>query len=74
MMVISCGPPRVSVMTTPFSSSSRRVVENLELSWPAQRVKLAESGDRFLCSDIATHDSTGRVQPMLSMPVAKLPL
>ena len=52
----------------------RRVVENIGLSWPAQRVKLVESGTRFACSDIATHDSSGRIQPMLAMPVAKLPL
>lgn len=52
----------------------RRVVENIGLSWPAQRIKLVESGPRFACSDIATHDSSGRVQPMLAMPVAKLPL
>jgi len=52
----------------------RRVVENLGLSWPAQRVKLAEGNRRFLCSDIATHDTTGRLQQMLAMPVAKLPL
>lgn len=52
----------------------RRVVENLGLSWPAQRVKLAEGTARFACSDIATHDASGRVQMMLAMPVRKLNL
>lgn len=87
-MSISSDTPKSSVVAIDFHGDQivtfqhqgepyvamRRVVENLGLSWPAQRVKLAESGDRFLCSDIATHDSTGRIQPMLSMPVAKLPL
>lgn len=46
----------------------RRVVENLGLSWPAQRVKLAESGERFVCSDIAT---VGLLQPKNQPGAAK---
>ncbi len=52
----------------------RRVVENLGLGWGSQRQKLVLAGRRFACDDIVTHDSTGRLQPMLAMPVAKLPL
>lgn len=52
----------------------RRVVENLVLDWSSQRVKLASSAAKFVCGDIATHDITGRIQNMLAMPVAKLPL
>lgn len=51
----------------------RRVVENIGLDWSSQRKKLADD-PRFVCGDITTHDSTGRLQPMLAMPVAKLPL
>lgn len=52
----------------------RRVVENLGLNWAGQHAKLVEQTGKFACMDIHTHDATGRRQPMLSMPVAKLPL
>ncbi|PTR06450.1 MULTISPECIES: phage antirepressor N-terminal domain-containing protein [unclassified Novosphingobium] len=52
----------------------RRVVENLGLAWQVQQRKLAECGSRFACHHMVTHDTTGRRQEMLSMPVAKLPL
>ncbi|HIV77132.1 MAG TPA: phage antirepressor N-terminal domain-containing protein [Candidatus Sphingomonas excrementigallinarum] len=52
----------------------RRVVENIGLAWQVQQRKLAESGDRFACHHMVTHDSSGRRQSMLAMPVSKLPL
>lgn len=52
----------------------RRIVENMGLSWPRQLRKLEQQQAKFTCSHMATHDSTGRVQSMLTMPVAKLPL
>lgn len=52
----------------------RRVVENLGLSWGSQREKLAAQASKFMCADIGTHDSSGRLQQMFAMPVAKLPL
>lgn len=51
----------------------RRVVENLGLNWAGQHAKLVER-QTLMCMDIHTHDTTGRKQQMLSMPVAKLPL
>lgn len=51
----------------------RRVVENLGLNWAGQHAKLIERTN-LMCMDIHTHDSSGRMQQMLSMPVAKLPL
>lgn len=51
----------------------RRVVENLGLNWAGQHAKLVERTS-LMCMDIHTHDTTGRKQQMLSMPVAKLPL
>lgn len=52
----------------------KRVVENLGLNWGSQHTKLAAVAHKFECRDIATVDAAGRVVPMLSMPVAKLPL
>lgn len=52
----------------------RRVVENIGLAWQVQQRKLGESGERFGCHHMVTHDSSGRRQSMMAMPVAKLPL
>jgi hypothetical protein len=52
----------------------RRVVENLGLSWGSQYTKLTGTSAKFQCTDIETVDAAGRSYPMLSMPVAKLPL
>lgn len=52
----------------------RRVVENLGMSWGSQHTKLANAIAKFMCTDIGTHDVSGRRQQMLAMPVAKLPL
>ena len=52
----------------------RRIVENMGLSWGSQHGKLLEQSDKFACTDIGMHDTTGRVQQMLAMPVEKLPL
>lgn len=52
----------------------RRVVENLGLNWAGQHTKLAAQSAKFNCMDIHTVDAAGRSYPMLSMPVAKLPL
>lgn len=52
----------------------RRVVENLGLNWAGQHAKLTEQAVKFTCMDIHTHDSAGRTQQMLAMPVTKLPL
>lgn len=51
----------------------RRVVENIGIDWAGQQKKLATDG-RFACRHISTHDTTGRIQTMLAMPVAKLAL
>lgn len=52
----------------------RRIVENMGLSWGSQHSKLLEQREKFMCTDIGTHDTTGRTQSMLAMPVEKLPL
>jgi P22_AR N-terminal domain len=52
----------------------RRIVENIGLAWGAQYSKLLEQKEKFACSDIQTHDSSGREQQMLCMPVEKLAL
>lgn len=52
----------------------RRVVENIGLNWAGQHAKLIDNATKFSCMDIHTPDARGHIQPMLSMPVAKLPL
>ena len=52
----------------------RRIVENLGMSWPRQSAKLMEQEAKFTCTHMATRDSLGRQQAMLSIPLAKLPL
>lgn len=51
----------------------RRVCEAMGLNWAGQQQKLRES-EVFVCMDIHTHDTTGRVQSMLAMPVSDFPL
>ncbi|SCM70011.1 hypothetical protein KL86PLE_130531 [uncultured Pleomorphomonas sp.] len=46
----------------------RRIVENMGLSWGSQHSKLLEQREKFMCTDIGTHDTTGRMQSMLAMP------
>lgn len=52
----------------------RRIVENMGIAWPRQSQKLEDQKAKFACSHMVTHDSSGRKQVMLTMPVAKLPL
>jgi len=52
----------------------RRVVENMGLDWKSQHAKLKQQSAKFACGDITTHDASGRLQPMLCMPVEKLQL
>ncbi len=52
----------------------RRIVENMGLAWAGQHPKLLEQRAKFMCHDIMTHDSSGRRQSMLCMPLDKLPL
>lgn len=52
----------------------RRIVENMGIGWGSQRQKLVAQSKKFACDDIVTHDTLGRPQEMLTMPVAKLPL
>lgn len=52
----------------------RSVCEGMGLNWAGQHTKLSDQKDKFTCMDIHTHDTLGRKQIMLSMPVRKLPL
>ena len=52
----------------------RSVCEGMGLNWAGQHTKLSDQKDKFTCMDIHTHDTLGRKQVMLSMPVRKLPL
>lgn len=58
---------------TPYVAM-RRVVENIGLAWQPQHRKLTDEGERFSCHHMVTHDTAGRQQEMLAMPVSKLPL
>lgn len=49
----------------------RRLVENLGLSWGNQTEKLQDP--IYMCSVIRTHDTSGREQEMLVMPVKSIP-
>jgi len=51
----------------------RRIVENLGLDWGGQRRRLVDE-PKFMCGLMSTHDSSGRLQEMLVMPVGKLAL
>src|ERR1700692_3676994 len=44
------------------------------LDWKSQHAKLLSQQGKFMCGDITTHNSSGRMQPMVAMPVQKLPL
>lgn len=49
---------------------ARRLVENLGLSWGSQAEKLKDR--HFMCTVISTHDSSGREQEMLIIPMRRV--
>lgn len=49
---------------------ARRLVENLGLSWGSQAEKLKDP--HFMCTVIGTHDSSGREQEMLVIPMRRV--
>lgn len=50
--------------------AARRLVENLGLSWGSQAEKLKDP--HFMCTVIGTHDSSGREQEMMVLPVKRV--
>jgi hypothetical protein len=52
----------------------RRICENLGMDWASQSVKLSRQSEKFARCDIATHDTSGRLQEMVAIPVRKLAL
>lgn len=49
----------------------RPVVEGMGIDWKGQHAKLVAQHDRFMCGDISTHDSSGRKQVMVCLPLRK---